>query len=103
MGVVRSLNGTGIDAYRRRHLRGAVLPRQQPDSGDLVSAAGASARQFGIYSFGQYVGLGFLSVPLFWITQRFGWRGLFFIVGGLGIAFGIAWRLLYHEPGGVRR
>ena len=21
-------------------------------------------------------------MPLFWITQRFGWRGLFFIVGG---------------------
>jgi ACS family D-galactonate transporter-like MFS transporter len=43
-------------------------------------------------------GLGFLSVPLFWITQQFGWRGLFFIVGGFGIVFGIAWRLLYHEP-----
>src|SRR5829696_8985006 len=37
------------------------------------------ARANSIYSFGQYVGLGFLSVPLFWITQRFGWRGLFFI------------------------
>src|SRR6478672_8815889 len=55
------------------------------------------ARANAIYSFGQYCGLGFLSVPLFWITQRFGWRGLFFIVGGFGILFGIAWRLLYHE------
>ena len=44
------------------------------------------ARANSIYSFGQYVGLGFLSVPLFWITQQFGWRGLFFIVGGFGIA-----------------
>ena len=32
------------------------------------------ARANGVYSFGQYVGLGFLSVPLFWITQRYGWR-----------------------------
>jgi MFS transporter, ACS family, D-galactonate transporter len=56
------------------------------------------ARANGIYSFGQYVGLGFLSVPLFWITQQFGWRGLFFVVGGFGVAFGIAWRMLYHEP-----
>jgi MFS transporter, ACS family, D-galactonate transporter len=55
------------------------------------------ARANSIYSFGQYCGLGFLSVPLFWITQHFGWRGLFFIVGGFGILFGIAWRLLYHE------
>ena len=43
------------------------------------------ARANSIYSVGQNVGLGFLSVPLFWITQQFGWRGLFFIVGGLGI------------------
>ena len=44
------------------------------------------ARANAIYSFGQYVGLGFLSVPLFWITQQFGWRGLFLIVGGFGVA-----------------
>jgi ACS family D-galactonate transporter-like MFS transporter len=55
------------------------------------------ARANSIYSFGQYCGLGFLSVPLFWIAQHFGWRGLFFIVGGFGIAFGVAWHLLYHE------
>src|SRR5438552_17366312 len=56
------------------------------------------ARANSIYSFGQYVGLGFLSVPLFWITQRFGWRGLFFIVGGLGVVFGIVWRALFRDP-----
>jgi MFS transporter, ACS family, D-galactonate transporter len=57
------------------------------------------ARANGIYSFGQYVGLGFLSVPLFWITQQFGWRGLFLIVGGLGVGFGIVWWWLYRNPG----
>ena len=56
------------------------------------------ARANGIYSFGQYVGLGFLSVPLFWMTQRFGWRGLFFIVGGLGVMFGLVWWMLYRNP-----
>jgi ACS family D-galactonate transporter-like MFS transporter len=56
------------------------------------------ARANSIYSFGQYVGLGFLSLPLFWITERFGWRGLFFIVGGLGIAFGFVWWALYRNP-----
>ena len=56
------------------------------------------ARANSIYSFGQYVGLGFLSVPLFWITQRFGWRGLFFIVGGFGVAFGLVWWALYRDP-----
>ena len=57
------------------------------------------ARANAIYSFGQYVGLGFLSVPLFWVTRRFGWRGLFLLVGGLGIVFGAAWWMLYRNPG----
>ena len=56
------------------------------------------ARANAIYSFGQYVGLGFLSVPLFWITLRFGWRGLFLIVGGFGILFGLVWWTLYRDP-----
>jgi ACS family D-galactonate transporter-like MFS transporter len=60
------------------------------------------ARANSIYSFGQYVGLGFLSLPLFWITQRFGWRGLFFLVGGLGVVFGFAWWALYRDPNASR-
>src|SRR5262245_26217344 len=39
------------------------------------------ARANSVYSVGQYAGIAFLSVPLFWITQVFGWRGLFFIAG----------------------
>jgi len=60
------------------------------------------ARANGIYSFGQYVGLGFLSVPLFWIAQRYGWRGLFVIVGAFGVAFGLVWWALYRNPGDSR-
>jgi ACS family D-galactonate transporter-like MFS transporter len=56
------------------------------------------ARANGIYSFGQYVGLGFLSVPLFWITQQAGWRGLFFVVGGFGVLFGLVWWVVYRNP-----
>jgi MFS transporter, ACS family, D-galactonate transporter len=56
------------------------------------------ARANAVYSFGQYVGLGFLSVPLFWITQRVGWRGLFIVVGMLGVVFGVVWWLLYRNP-----
>jgi ACS family D-galactonate transporter-like MFS transporter len=56
------------------------------------------ARANAVYSVGMNFGLGFLSVPLFWITQQFGWRGLFFIVGGFGIAFAFVWWLLYHNP-----
>jgi MFS transporter, ACS family, D-galactonate transporter len=56
------------------------------------------ARANGVYSFGQYVGLGFLSVPLFWVTQRYGWRILFFLVGALGVVFGLLWWALFRTP-----
>jgi ACS family D-galactonate transporter-like MFS transporter len=56
------------------------------------------ARANSVYSVGQTIGLGFLSLPLFWMTQRFGWRGLFFIVGGVGIVFSVAWWALYRNP-----
>jgi ACS family D-galactonate transporter-like MFS transporter len=60
------------------------------------------ARANSVYSVGMNFGLGFLSVPLFWIAQQFGWRGLFFIVGGAGIVFSFVWWFLYHNPGESR-
>ena len=56
------------------------------------------ARANSIYSVGQYAGIAFLSVPLFWITQQFGWRGLFFIAGGFGILLGVLFWWIYREP-----
>ena len=61
------------------------------------------ARANSIYSVGQYAGIAFLSVPLFWITQQFGWRGLFFIAGGFGIALGGLFWMHYREPGEDRQ
>jgi ACS family D-galactonate transporter-like MFS transporter len=97
MGVVRSLNGlllmrVGVGIFEAPCFpaNSRVLATWFPQH--------ERARANAIYSFGQYVGLGFLSVPLFWITQQFGWRGLFFIVGGLGVLFGLLWWRLYHNP-----
>jgi ACS family D-galactonate transporter-like MFS transporter len=101
MGVVRSLNGLiltriGVGIFEapcfpaNSRILATWFPQQE------------RARANSIYSFGQYVGLGFLSVPLFWITQRFGWRGLFFIVGGLGVAFGIVWWAQFRNPADSR-
>ncbi|HUQ87815.1 MAG TPA: MFS transporter [Vicinamibacterales bacterium] len=58
------------------------------------------ARANSIYSVGQYAGIAFLSVPLFWVTQQFGWRGLFFMAGGFGILLGLLFWLNYREPSG---
>ena len=56
------------------------------------------ARANSIYSVGQYAGIAFLSVPLFWITQQFGWRSLFLLAGGFGVALGLTFWWVYREP-----
>ncbi|HUQ52917.1 MAG TPA: MFS transporter [Gammaproteobacteria bacterium] len=56
------------------------------------------ARANGVYSVGQYVGLGFLIPVLTYIVALFGWRALFFIFGGVGIVYAFAWYWLYREP-----
>jgi MFS transporter, ACS family, D-galactonate transporter len=56
------------------------------------------ARANSIYSVGQYAGIAFLSVPLFWVTQQFGWRGLFFLAGGFGVVLGLMFWMFYREP-----
>ena len=56
------------------------------------------ARATGVYSVGQYVGLGFMLPVLAWIVAHWGWRELFYIVGGIGVVYGIVWWLLYRDP-----
>lgn len=56
------------------------------------------ARATGVYSVGQYVGLGFMLPVLAWIVVNWGWRELFYIVGALGIVFGLVFWALYRDP-----
>jgi ACS family D-galactonate transporter-like MFS transporter len=56
------------------------------------------ARANGVYSVGMYAGLAFLSPVLFWIAAAGGWRMLFFVSGGLGMAYAGIWYLSYREP-----
>lgn len=56
------------------------------------------ARANGVFSVGQYFGLAFLSPPLYWVAATWGWRALFFLTGGTGIAFTAVWFFLYRDP-----
>jgi MFS transporter, ACS family, D-galactonate transporter len=53
----------------------------------------------GTYTVGEYIGLAFLSPALFWLLAEAGWRSLFYVVGAVGIAFGLIWWARYREPG----
>jgi MFS transporter, ACS family, D-galactonate transporter len=56
------------------------------------------ARATSVYTVGEYVGLAFLSPVLFAILGNFGWRALFYVVGAIGILFGVLWWFSYKEP-----
>jgi MFS transporter, ACS family, D-galactonate transporter len=56
------------------------------------------ARANSVYAVGQYAGTAFLSVPLVWITQQFGWHALFFIASVAGVLLGLYWYGKYREP-----
>jgi ACS family D-galactonate transporter-like MFS transporter len=56
------------------------------------------ARANSVYSVGMYFGIAFLSPLLFWVTETFGWRVLFAIVGAIGVAYGFLWYALYRDP-----
>ncbi|HZZ09500.1 MAG TPA: MFS transporter [Paraburkholderia sp.] len=56
------------------------------------------ARAIASYTSGQYVGLAFLTPALVLTQQHFGWQGVFFLTGVIGIAWGVVWYALYREP-----
>ncbi|HCH7900211.1 TPA: MFS transporter [Klebsiella oxytoca] len=56
------------------------------------------ARATATYTVGEYIGLAAFSPLLFLILEHHGWRTLFFLTGGLGIAFAFVWWKFYHEP-----
>jgi MFS transporter, ACS family, D-galactonate transporter len=56
------------------------------------------AQATAVYTIGEYLGLACFGPPLFWISRRFGWRSLFFAVGGAGIVFAGIWWVLYRDP-----
>lgn len=56
------------------------------------------ARANAVYAVGQYAGLAFFSPVLFWVVGSMGWRALFIIAGGIGLAFGLLMYAWYRDP-----
>ncbi|MFM0499816.1 MFS transporter [Paraburkholderia caffeinilytica] len=52
----------------------------------------------GTYTVGEYIGLAFFSPFLFMLMGAFGWRSLFYVVGAVGLVFGMIWWIFYREP-----
>jgi len=56
------------------------------------------AKATGVYTVGEYIGLGLLIPVLGWIMANYGWRSLFFLVGAIGIVFAFIFHRLYRDP-----
>jgi len=56
------------------------------------------ARATGIYTVGEYVGLGLLIPLMEWMMAHYGWRSLFFAVGLVGVMFALLFYRLYRDP-----
>jgi ACS family D-galactonate transporter-like MFS transporter len=56
------------------------------------------ASAIGFYTAGQFFGLAFLIPVLLWIQNLVGWHAVFFFTGGIGLAWGIIWLIVYRDP-----
>jgi ACS family D-galactonate transporter-like MFS transporter len=56
------------------------------------------ARAISFYTSGQFVGLAFLTPILVFLQQAFGWRGMLFITGVLGLIWSVVWAYCYRDP-----
>ena len=56
------------------------------------------AKATGVYTVGEYIGLGMLIPVLGWIMAHYGWRSLFYVVGAIGILFAVIFHRIYRDP-----
>jgi ACS family D-galactonate transporter-like MFS transporter len=56
------------------------------------------ASAIALYVSGQFIGLAFLTPVLAIIQVAFGWRGLFYITGLIGLIWGVVWYVFYRDP-----
>ncbi|WP_245639836.1 MFS transporter [Paraburkholderia heleia] len=94
------ISGVGALFACRLGLGAAESPCFPTNSRVVATWFPQSERAFatGTYTVGEYIGLAFFSPFLFALMGAYGWRALFYVVGGVGIVFGLVWWLLYREP-----
>ncbi|MEX3925525.1 MFS transporter [Paraburkholderia sp. BR10936] len=94
------ISGVGALFACRLGLGAAESPCFPTNSRVVATWFPQSERAFatGTYTVGEYIGLAFFSPFLFALMGAYGWRSLFYVVGGVGIAFGLVWWFLYREP-----
>jgi ACS family D-galactonate transporter-like MFS transporter len=99
--VAQGLSRTFLVLFGFRLLLGLFEAPTFPVCNKLVTRwfpEAERARVIGFYTSGQYIGLAFLTPLLAWAQSHFGWRSVFFITGGIGLAWSAIWYCCYRDP-----
>ncbi|MFL9862717.1 MFS transporter [Paraburkholderia fungorum] len=99
--ILQGFAGTFAILLSLRVLLGALEAPAYPTLNRVVTTwfpDSERARAIATYTSGQYVGLAFLTPVLVLTQAHFGWQGVFFLTGALGVAWGGVWYALYREP-----
>lgn len=90
--------------FASRLVMGAGEASWSPSTGRLVRdwvPVAQRALSHMIVSTGSYAGPALGSVLFAWIASRYGWRVGFFVMGGIGSIWLIAWAIWFRPPEGV--
>lgn len=99
--ILQGFAGTFAILLSLRVLLGALEAPAYPTLNRVVTTwfpDSERARAIATYTSGQYVGLAFLTPALVLTQAHFGWQGVFFLTGALGVVWGGVWYALYREP-----
>lgn len=98
--------GTSLPAlFASRLLMGSGEASWAPSTGRLVRdwvPIVQRALSHMIVSTGSYAGPALGSVLFAWIASRYGWRAGFFVMGGIGLLWLIAWAIWFRPPAEMR-
>ena len=103
--VTTGLCSTLPTLFASRLVMGAGEASWAPSTGRLVREwvpVAQRALSHMIVSTGSYAGPALGSVLFAWVTSRYGWRAGFFVMGGLGLVWLVAWAIWFRKPEGVR-
>jgi MFS family permease len=102
--VTTGLCATLPTLFASRLAMGAGEASWAPSTGRLVREwvpVAQRALSHMIVSTGSYAGPALGSVLFAWVTSHYGWRAGFFVMGGLGLVWLVAWAIWFRKPDGA--
>ena len=99
--IIQGLAGSFMVLFSLRLLLGAFEAPAYPICNRVVTTwfpDRERARGIGFYTSGQFFGSAFLLPVLTLAQDHFGWQAVFYLTGGMGLAWAAFWYACYRDP-----